>query len=194
VEVSPTNCPATSRFWDCERNRDFASVKFCQALSATHSAPAIRYIRLDVGTKSTGIFTLDLVFPGGVAEDLADQLWGLNPKTGTVILDISHNARVNPRMEQPEQHRFISQVVFVDHNGANYTPLEALLIVDKGPKRGLTIRERYSGIEEPSDHCWCNRDIASNMRVISVVGGHRTSSRDPCHRQGALIRVLITTT
>jgi hypothetical protein len=36
-------------------------------------------------------------------------------------------------MEQPEQYRFISQVVFVDHNGANYTPLESPSDGGRGP-------------------------------------------------------------
>ncbi len=63
---------------------------------------------------------LNLRFPGLIGIHLADQWRRIDPKA--IGLDQSHDARINPDIEQPENYLLISQVGFVNHSGANYTP------------------------------------------------------------------------
>jgi hypothetical protein len=58
--------------------------------------------------------------PGLIGIELADQWRRLDPKA--IVLDESHDPRINLGIEQPENYRLISQVGFVNHSGADYTP------------------------------------------------------------------------
>jgi hypothetical protein len=63
---------------------------------------------------------LNLSFPGLIGIHLADQWRRLDPKA--IVLDESHDPRINPGIEQPENYVSIAQMSFVNHGGANYTP------------------------------------------------------------------------
>jgi len=67
-----------------------------------------------------GLNVLNVWFPGLVGRHLGNHWRRLDPKA--IVLYESYDARINPGVEQAEDYLLISQVGFVDHGGANYTP------------------------------------------------------------------------
>src|ERR1700693_1898988 len=72
------------------------------------------------GEKNPGLNVLNIRFPRLVGRHLGEHRGRLDPKA--IVLNESYDARINPGIEQAENYLLISQVGFVDHDGANYTP------------------------------------------------------------------------
>jgi len=73
-----------------------------------------------LGRKQPGLNVLNIGFPGLVGRHLAEHRGRLDPKA--IVLNESYDTGINPGIEQAENYLLISQVGFVDHGGANYTP------------------------------------------------------------------------